>query len=1268
MTDKKSKKGGNDLLTDNHFIYSSVIKEINIPACFLDPKGIFLIANPYCDSLFGAEKEKLTGKNLKDFVGSGSFKKIKSEIKKEDILTEFEIPAGKEKKKTLRSFSFPKYNSNGKYIGSLIFLEDITEKKNSEAKLQERIDVLQKELGFKNNLLSSLLNKTPDHIYFKDKKSRFVAVSKSQSDWIGVDSPEEMIGKTDFDFFTKEHAEQVFSDEQKIIKTGKSIQAKIEKETYPDGRVTWVSTTKVPRFDEKGKIIGTLGISRDVTQEKEKDEQLKESEARNRAILSALPDLLFQIKKDGTFLSYYAGSKDSLFTKPENFTGKKMEDVLPKDIARQGKQRLKEAIKTGRTVSFEYQLPIKDKIKEWEARFTRTGKETAIVLIRDITEMEKAEREISKLNDLIEQSTSAILRMNTEKRIDYANRATKDLFGYTFSDLKGKPLELLMAELNSEEVCRNIFKKVSKGEAYSGEHLSIKKNGSVFFCFIKIMPLFDENNKIYSYMASLTDITQERKAREELVFRKNLLDSFLELTPDKVFFKDRDCRFVEVSKSKAEKYNLAREEMIGKSDFSFHEKETAEKYFEEEQNIMSKEEPLLNQEEKYLAPDGKVHWASYTKVPRYDKDGNVIGIIGISRDITNLKRAEEELRREEELLSNTLESMEDGILVMDKDFHFTYWNNSMERITGIQKNKAINSKKVPWEIFPNLKYAKVDGMMKKAMEGEVVKRDKIPYELKDGTRIFTSEMYLPLKNPDGYIYGIVGVVKEITKEIETEETLKESEEKYRILVENSREGICIFRVNKFLFVNNHLCHITGYSKEELYGMEVWEIIDEDDRNIVKEMERRREKGEEMPDVYEANIITKRGDLRFCEFSIRQITYQGIESSMGIIRDITEYKDMEKEREKADRLESLGVLAGGIAHDFNNFLTGILGNISLAKLHLDPKDDAYDILQESESAAQSARSLTQQLLTFSKGGSPVKVNTNVEDLIRNSANFVLSGSNVRCDLEFPENLWDIKADKGQLSQVFNNLILNADQAMPEGGHITIRAKNLMIEEDAALPLKKDKHVMIEVQDRGIGIPEEVLSKIFDPFFTTKQKGSGLGLSTVFSIIKRHEGYVTVKSELEKGTSFLVYLPAVDKEKAKAEETKIIPKGKGKILIMDDKSFVRNAAIKALTMFGYEVKGASNGEEALSMYKKAMSKDKPFELIILDLTIPGGMGGEDTLKGLRKINPDVKAIVSSGYSDNPVMSEFKKHGFNAMVRKPYQYEELCEIVRKVLKENQ
>jgi len=449
---------------------------------------------------------------------------------------------------------------------------------------------------------------------------------------------------------------------------------------------------------------------------------------------------------------------------------------------------------------------------------------------------------------------------------------------------------------------------------------------------------------------------------------------------------------------------------------------------------------------------------------------------------------------------------------------------------------------------------------------------------------------------------------------------------------------------------------------------MWQIISEEDRSIVKEIELRREKGEEMPNVYEANIITNDIDIRFCEFSIRQITYQGLKSYMGIIRDITEYKDMEKEREKADRLESLGLLAGGIAHDFNNFLTGILGNISLAKLHLDADEESYSILQESERAAQSARSLTQQLLTFSKGGTPVKSSIEITNSIKSSARFVLSGSNVKCNFEFPDDFWNAKADKGQLSQTFNNLILNANQAMPEGGEIVIKGKNITLTKNKNLPLKEGKYVMIEVSDSGIGMPPEVISKIFDPFFTTKQKGSGLGLSTVFSIIKRHEGYVTVESEPEKGTSFLIYLPATEKEKEEKEKTeKKLLKGRGKILIMDDKSFVRNTTVKALRLFGYEVEGAVDGEEAIKEFKKANEGDKPFDVVILDLTIPGGMGGEDTLKELREIDPKIKAIVSSGYSEDPVMSEYKKHGFNAIVNKPYQYEELVEAVRKLMKQD-
>ena len=1160
----------------------------------------------------------------------------------------------------------PWYDEKGDVIGVLGISRDITETVELEKKLNERLAELGEEVIFKRDLLTSLLDNIPEHIYFKDLKGRFVEASKSVAGQFGVKNSEDLIGKTDFDFFTKEHAEQAYRDEQEIIKTGKPIEGKIEKETYPDGSITWVSTTKIPRYDKNGKIIGTLGISREAAQNKSTEEQLKESEAKDRAILSALPDVLFQVSKDGTFISCYARSKDMPYVEPEEFLNKNFHDVLPEEIAYRGIRSIKKAIRTGETVSFESRFVVKGTLRDWEARFAKVDKETAVVLIRDVTGIKKSEREIYRLNDLIEQSADAILRMDDEMRINYANKTTKDLYGYTFAELEGKTLEFLMAEADSEEVIRDIFFQVSKGITYYGEHLSIKKEGTVFYCYIKVMPLFDEDLNIYGYMASLADISEEKKAREELVFRKNLLDSFLELTPDKVFFKDRDCRFLEVSKSQAEEYNLSRDEIIGRSDFSFQKKEIAEKYFDEEQNIMNKEEPLLVNEERHVNADGTSKWVSYTKVPRYNEDGDVVGIIGISRDITELKEAESDLRKEEELLSNALESMRDGILVLDKNFHFTYWNNSMERLTGVPREEVIGSNKVAWEVFTNLKTAEVDIMMRRAMEGEVVERSKIPYILESGKKMFTSEMYLPLRNPEGDIYGIVGVVKEITREIETEETLKESEEKYRILVENSSEGICIFRADKFLFVNKRLCDMLGYSKEELYKMEIWETISEDDRNIVKEMERRREKGEEMPDVYEANIVSKKGDLRFCEFAIKKITYQGLGSFMGIVRDITEYKDMEKEREKADRLESLGILAGGIAHDFNNFLTGILGNISLAKLHLNPEDSAYEILEESEMAAQSARSLTQQLLTFSKGGKPVKINMDVRDLMQNSASFVLSGSNVRCDFDFPKDMWNVKADRGQLSQVFNNLILNADQAMPGGGLIKVKGRNVKVKEDDNLDLKKGKYVKIDIQDEGVGIPEDKLRKIFDPFFTTKQKGSGLGLSTVFSIVKRHEGCIIVQSEIEKGTTFSVHLPAVDKEIAPPKEIVKIPHGKGKVLIMDDKSFVRNVAVKALKLFGYEVEGVADGSEAVALYKEEIKKGKPFDVIILDLTIPGGMGGEDTLRELREINPKVKAIVSSGYSDDPVIAEYKKHGFNATVNKPYQYEELCAVVTKLIKE--
>jgi CheY-like chemotaxis protein len=362
---------------------------------------------------------------------------------------------------------------------------------------------------------------------------------------------------------------------------------------------------------------------------------------------------------------------------------------------------------------------------------------------------------------------------------------------------------------------------------------------------------------------------------------------------------------------------------------------------------------------------------------------------------------------------------------------------------------------------------------------------------------------------------------------------------------------------------------------------------------------------------------------------------------------------------------VGILAGGIAHDFNNILTSILGNISTAIMHTTPKSEISQILTNAEKAALHARDLTMQLLTFSKGGAPLKTSASITDLIKDSTNFMLRGSNVKCEFSLPDELWPVEIDEGQMSQVINNLIINADQAMPDGGNIEIRAKNVVIRPEDIIPLKKGKYIKVSIKDHGKGITKKNLAKIFDPYFTTKTGGSGLGLSVAYSIIKNHDGYITVKSRPGKGTTFYIYLPASqDKipEKRLLEENLYI--GKGKVLVMDDEEIVRDTLDTMLKNLGCEVVCVKDGAEAIVMYQQSRETGKPFDVVIMDLTIPGGMGGKETIKKLRELDPEVKAIVSSGYYDDPIMSYYQAYGFSSVIAKPYRITELSQILRDVM----
>lgn len=507
--------------------------------------------------------------------------------------------------------------------------------------------------------------------------------------------------------------------------------------------------------------------------------------------------------------------------------------------------------------------------------------------------------------------------------------------------------------------------------------------------------------------------------------------------------------------------------------------------------------------------------------------------------------------------------------------------------------------------------------------------------------------------------------EEIIERKRAEQALRESEEKYRTIFENTGTAIAIIEEDTTIFlINTDFEKLSGYSREEIENKKsLIDFIVKDDAHRIKGYhDMRRINADSAPRNFEFRLVDKDDNVKDI-FATVQL-FPETKRSVASFLDITDRKKMENELLRAQKLESVGVLAGGIAHDFNNLLTAILGNTSLAMMLTDPEQEIFKQLAEIEKAAVRAKDLTQQLLTFSKGGAPLKKTISIAELIKDSAQFALRGSKSACEFSILPDLWPVEADEGQISQVINNLVINAHQAMLGSGTIQVAAENVKIPEKSFLPLKAGEYVKISIKDHGMGIPEENIQRIFDPYFTTKDKGNGFGLSTSYSIVKNHKGHITLESRLGIGTTFYVYLPASPKDVPIKKKEKRPITGQGKILVMDDEEIIRTVLGKMLGRLGYAVEFARDGEEAVRIYKNAQESGQPFDAAIIDLTIPGAMGGKETIKRLSEIDPGIRAIVSSGYSNDPIMAEFRKYGFCGVVSKPYTIGELSQILYRIL----
>jgi len=650
-------------------------------------------------------------------------------------------------------------------------------------------------------------------------------------------------------------------------------------------------------------------------------------------------------------------------------------------------------------------------------------------------------------------------------------------------------------------------------------------------------------------------------------------------------------------------------------------------------------------------------------------------ITAINTMSAQINRSNARLRRSEEQSRLLLNSTAEAIYGLDTQGRCTFCNSSFLQMMGYDSEGELLGENMHRLIH----HSHADGRAypldeclahKGFLEGMGSHIDNEVFWRSDGSSFSVEYWSYPIYQGDQIIGAVVTFI-DITKRKQAEEKLAEEKEQLAVTLRSIGDAVITTDTEgKVVLVNRVAEELTGWPQREAEGrplMDVFRVINEYNREPHESpVDRVMKSGVIFELANHVLLIARDGTERAIADSGAPIRdSQGrIIGVVLVFRDVTQSRKIQEEAFKARKLESIGVLAGGIAHDFNNILTAILGNINLAA-SLAGSDQEKSLLASAEKASLRAKGLTQQLLTFAKGGEPVTETSSIDEVIRDSAGFVLHGSNVACSYVIPDNLRLVNIDKGQISQVIQNIVLNAKNNMIEGGSIDIVCENYRFSSDDHLPLPAGDYVRIRIKDTGPGIPLEIIDKIFDPYFSTSKDGQGLGLAVTRSIIAKHGGHVGVESKVGEGSVFTIYLPVSEEsDRLPAEVAAGWQSSAGRILIMDDEKIVIDVMSRMLHQLGYEVLVCSDGQEMLTLYQQADESGNPVDAVILDLTIPGGMGGKEAMKKLLHKYPQAKAVVASGYYNDPVMADCASYGFKAAVAKPFQVEELGQALRKAM----
>ena len=967
---------------------------------------------------------------------------------------------------------------------------------------------------------------------------------------------------------------------------------------------------------------------------------------------------------------------------------------------------------TGKVQSIERYNPAREK---WYRSISQPVKDSSgnvvsvLEGVTDITEPKEAEqailREPNFLRQVMETSPAGITVVDREGHVSLANFRAEEILGLKRSDMYNRRYNdpawrITDFEGNQYPEDRLPFQLVKRKKApvFGVEHAIVWPDGKRALLSISGAPLFDSNGNFDGMVASIEDVTEQKRKEVELHNRNQFIQAILDNLPIGLavnYFDEGTATYM--NQRFQEIYGWPEEELKNIPEFFEKVYPDAEYRNEIQGRILADIEsgdPKRMQWNHVEATgkDGTKRIVSAKNIPILEQNF----MISTVQDVTEQERTRKALEESHAKYRQLVENSPAGIYEFDyTSGKIVNVNDALCEYMGYTRDEILSMS--PLDLLTGDSKAVALDRMQRVMAGETPpETTEYKIRCKDGSEIW-SQGHIRYFYEGETLTRAIAVMHDVTGQKQAEAALKESEERFRTLVEQSPFGISLINKDgRYQYLNPKFKEMFGYELEDIptgkkwfqkvypqeeYRQEVISTWKEDQKNIGI--------GEARPRTY--SVICTDGEKKVTHF--RPVTMKNGDQ-LVFHEDVTEAEILEEQLRQAEKLEAIATLTGGIAHDYNNLLSIIVGNLGMAQQDAEPGSHQAEFLNEAEKAARKVGDLTHELMALSRGGGPIKELGSIKESLRESANVIPAESGITVNVSMQEDVWPVPHDSRKMAAVFRKVVQNALEAMPDGGSLTLNAQNLRVEDGDSVPglsVTPGDYVRISIQDNGIGISEDNLDKIFDPYFSTKamgtQKGMGLGLATAHAIVKKHGGDITVQSKHDVGTTVNIYLPAMPSPQARQAGLPAQPEeGEGKdgrpvstetqstvadqqapmrrILLMDDEEMMRNLAPQMLNRLGYEVETVKGGFEAIEAYQKRIDAAEPFDAVILDLTIKGGMGGERAVQELLKIDPQVKAIVASGYFNDPVMKDFQDYGFKAAMPKPFVMKDLKEVIENAL----